>query len=951
MKSQKGCLWISVALMIGLCLLAVLGYLAFRFYPPLMLAQRDAARPTVTIFAPQHGDQVVTGSTIVVQAEGTARGSQVVLIQLWADGALVGEREGAAERLNTSWSWLPLTPGDHTLTVRAYNQRGDSGAALVRVTAIEAADADRDGIPNVVDVCPDHSGLLQLDGCPPGMAGGDASGNPESQAVADAWAGPGEEPQEQVQGVSGGDPGTIQGGQQPRFEDSDFPPGQIAIERNCAICDWLEEQGDGYSDIEMSGVGLEVEVLSLRTASGLSDVACYVRLPSPQWNQWGRAPDNQDEFFRPLGDGFWNIADYLGGEHGVGVVVPEGEPLRVDIRCHGRLGDMLIPSLHLGEVTREHGPADWNGQTFTARGQEGANWFDIQYRICSIPCEEGVIPPPYDLYLAGQGVGGLTSYRLSWRWDGDPAMIDGFEIYRNGNYIDFSANKFAFLSPSTVEPQGCSQEYRFEVRAVKGGQQSAPSNPAFSPALSSCGGRNELEVADVTLPTPQRADLTVSLHYWYDGAHGDQVFVFVLPLQEGSPPGWPNLFHASFSITNAAIRPGGGDVPDVHVYYGGSQPLTTDGLRLVMMDANNELFYIRDVPLTVLWYPSAPDLAWSGINIFSSPRQVDGQTQRDLQFQVVNRGYTRLIWSPALHVRLGNGQLAMPSGPLGNIVLPPGGRASFVWSVPEDIWLALAPTYQVTLDPDNVIAELDEGNNTFTGSTQRLRVWFNQVSTSHPSEEEYVYVGLNGRFQVGYRYPGGTLQALAFRGGAHDEWIDNWGENDLFQCHDEGVAPQPGWYYDVEQLFRIINSFDVCYNHVLTHYGMERGAPGGSSSLWVYRTEWPCAPFACVSDTQHEWEEWCHHLIEQGYAPDRTYVDVLASPDQPLYVGVHLNELDVTTDGIFECGNHYDMICEASQDISPEQLQNLPLNLEIRGSYGNNHLCSVRVRIEQAPNP
>jgi len=102
----------------------------------------------------------------------------------------------------------------------------------------------------------------------------------------------------------------------------------------------------------------------------------------------------------------------------------------------------------------------------------------------------------------------------------------------------------------------------------------------------------------------------------------------------------------------------------------------------------------------------------------------------------------------------------------------------------------------------------------------------------------------------------------------------------------------------------------------------------------------------------HERGEWCSHLSQQGYAPagNRNYVEILALPDWPLQVGVHLDELDVKTDGIFECGNHYDMICEGSQDILPEQLQHLPLNLEIIGSYGDDHKCRVQVTIEEVPN-
>ena len=95
---------------------------------------------------------------------------------------------------------------------------------------------------------------------------------------------------------------------------------------------------------------------------------------------------------------------------------------------------MLTPSLHLGELIREHGAADWNGETFTARAQQDANWFDLSYRICAVPCEQNVIPPPYQLTIT-RNAGAVTTYTLAWRWDGNPADIDGFNIYRNGALV------------------------------------------------------------------------------------------------------------------------------------------------------------------------------------------------------------------------------------------------------------------------------------------------------------------------------------------------------------------------------------------------------------------------------------------------------------------------------------------------------------------------------------
>ncbi len=963
-KTVLTCSLLLVGLVVAACLLGAIGYLAYnRILVPRSLARRDAARPTVAILAPQHGAQVPVASNIVVQVEGRVLTGQVVRLQLWADGELVGERSGAATQLDGQWTWQPRTPGDHTLIARAYNEQHDDGVATVRVTAIEAADADQDGVPDQADTCPDRPGLLQLDGCPPGMAGGTSSGNPEAQEIADAWVGPGEaeggamaeaggalggevgdadgdgvadaddqcpdqpgpaDNQGCPRTVSGGEPGTIQGDQQrPEIDGSDVSP---SLHPNpCPACEMIggcspidqilgrcsEEQSRTYGDAEATpGIGLEVEVLSLRTAEGLSDVACYARLQSSQWE---RVPADQNEFFAPREGGFWNIADYLGGEHGRVVTVPGGELLRLQIRCHGRLGDMLTPSLHLGEVTREHGPADWNGQTFTARGQEGANWFDVSYRICGIPCEENVIPPPYNLRLV-RNEGYVTSYVLSWRWDGDPAAIDGFRVYRDGNHIatEYGADHpFTFLSQSTAEPE-CSDEYRFEVRAYKGTQESAPSNPAFSPSPFSCRDRNELEVSNVTLPTLQRADLVVDLNYWYSGDHGHPVSVFVLPLQGGQPPCWlfqgcPVGFHDLFSLATATIGPGTGNTR-VHVYYGGAEPMVTDGLRLVMMDEDNESFYSRDVPLTVPWYPSGPDLAWGSVDLFASTRQVEGQTMHDLRFQVVNRGFARLLWKPDFHIRLGNGQPAIPTEDFENVWLTPGGSASFVWSVPEDVWQRLAPAYEVTLDPDNVIAEVHEGNNTYSGSLRIISLLLENLRVENISEERLgAVVGVGGQIII-YRGRGGpVLGSLRFKGWARDDWFGDA----LYKPHEEGITLCP---YDYYRFYDILEAIERdCLFTPQRSCGatlIEQAEDGG----------WPLNRKPVDDYAGESGGDICQNLREQGFVLGSHSLSFPYTPGDTLFFSVFLYDVDVKYQWWPpEYAEEFHTICEFTQEIVPGQ--------------------------------
>lgn len=779
MNKKKILLLIGGVCVALVCLLLVGGLLLYRgVIPALLVGRGDAARPVVAFLTPLDGQALALGAATPVQIEAEARTGQIVLVQLWADDVLVGERSGSAARMDVQFGWLSPGPGEHMLVARAYNQDGDAGVALVRVTVVDANDADRDGVPDSADVCADRAGLPQQDGCPPGMAGG-VAGSPDAQEVADAWVGPGVEEGAVVRTV--GEPGAIQGGQQrPEIGGSDFPPGERAIEENCLLCSLREQQEeDRYGPVDDTIIGVELEVLSLRTAEGLSDVACYARL---QGAPWERIPSDQDEFFSAAGGGFWNIDAYLGGENGRVFEVAESGALSLQARCYGRLGDMLEPSLHLGEIARTHGPQDWNGQTFTARGQDGGNWFDVSYRICAGSCEQSLLPPPYGLQIRRQE-GISTSYVLSWRWDGDSSAIDGFAIYRDGNYIDFSGSTFAFLSQASAEPP-CSREYRFEVRAVSGAQRSAPSNPAFTAASASCRERNELEIANVTLPTAERADLAVDLRYWYDGEQGDQVHVFVLPLQGGVPPRWRSEeypeFHNLFSLATATVRSGAGTVT-VHVYYGGSEAMTTDGLRLVMMDGGGEWFYMRDVPLDVQWYPSGPDLTITYLDPFFAPLDEVG---RHTVFVVVRNIGFAWVGIPKLSLRYSPSSMwgDAPADALRGLI-GPGQATAIVWpGIPSTV---LVGDSEFVIDPENAVAELNESNNTRRAgvlsvySVQLLHaigpLSWGDGDTGLRQGESVPFghiLGPAGQFLV---RAGDRSYGLSFKGGGVSYWIlDTW---------------------------------------------------------------------------------------------------------------------------------------------------------------------------------
>ncbi len=925
MKKPWKLFWIFMGLMLVLCIFGGGGYLLLsRFIPRLIVGRRDAVRPTVTIFVPRHGQQVTVASIVSIQVEGSVRSGQVVLLQLWADGELIGEQSGSAAQLNGHWGWMPLTPGDHTLTARAYNQNGDSGVTMVRVTAIEATDADRDGVSDEEDECPKQFGSLDLTGCSPG-AQNNAS---ESAALADAWiSGSGGEvnveagQNSEAVGHISGAPGVIQGDQQrPSFDDDHLAPGQIAVEENCMMCDLLEQQQEPvsnqvYGDEEArSGVGLELEVLSLRTAEGLSDVSCYVRLQNALWV---RAPDDQDQFLNALNNGFWNIADYLGGEHGQGVTIMEGDPLHFQVRCMGRLGDMLTPSLHLGEVSREHGIADWNGQTFTARGQQGGNWFDISYRICSIPCEEGAIAPPYDLQLR-RNVGINTTYTFSWRWNGDLSTIDGFNIYRDNQWIDFSGSTFAFLSQSSVEPS-CSEEYSFEVRAVKGRQESAPSNAVFFSSSVSCRNRNELTVANAWLPTQQRPVLNVELNYWYDGSEGREVRVFVLPLRGGLVPGWPNDFHVNFSLSNQIITPEQGSAR-VSLMYGGDQQMVTDGLRLIMMDSGGNWFYWRDVPLAVVWYPSAPDLAIISVD----PLHRTSNSEYAPAVLVRNDGYRRLWWHPDIRAQHIDGTEILRLRNPHLTYIGPQETALIFWNGWSDDQIhallgtgpgnAITQTgYEFVVDPDNSLAELNEENNVYRGSLRRLTLEFlGAVLADVRGERTGGVIGIGGQLFV--RHQSRVLGALEFKGWAKDDWNDG-----LYAPHEEGITLCPGGagaispVYNFQYIFSLINGDPFnCANEAI-------GFRSSCGARIVEQGENPHCIDEDYPNGCYEGEDpagICANLHEQGFAPNTAVVSFYYPQGEPLEISVYLYDVDYGLGG-----TNFHTICDFRKEISAEQIE------------------------------
>ena len=118
--------------------------------------------------------------------------NKVIRSEFWVDGSLEhvenSNLAGGISPFPMLVDWIPLTPGKHTLSVRAFNSVGENSLASIDVEAIELSDRDGDFVEDESDACPEHPGWEGSDGCPDGDGDGiaddvdscpDGSGMPE----------------------------------------------------------------------------------------------------------------------------------------------------------------------------------------------------------------------------------------------------------------------------------------------------------------------------------------------------------------------------------------------------------------------------------------------------------------------------------------------------------------------------------------------------------------------------------------------------------------------------------------------------------------------------------------------------------------------------------------------------------------------------------------------------
>lgn len=494
---------VAVVVVVVLCLVAALGALAYWYF---MVPTAEAeTRPTVVIESPTQGEEVVVGQAVQVFATGRDPG-KIARMELWADGQLVLSQASALSAGTSPFPvmsmWIPDTPGNHTIVVRAYNTAGGSGQASVSVNAVVGPEVP-EGCPGVAvfehtvqpgETLEDIAGGYEVTvddilACNPGLdptaipAAGTVllipgSIAPEEDGPPPDWLPPADA--EQPPDVPA-DVEELPGEELPPPEE-EAPPGEEAPPE-------AEEPEEGAEieeepEPEVPTVTLGFEALEFEVDQPYDQIYCMVQLADYPME---RIPEAGS--FNPIVDNYWDIQAELAGMNSKQITVA-GDTVRVEAECFGWIG---IDGWSLGHFVREHGEAEWTGEEIevTVLADDG-RWFRVVYRICpSFPCEPRAVPPaPENLTHLSvcicdpfPGCPPCPQIQgMAWDWSGDEAEIEGFRLYRNDNLVmqnTIPASRGMLIPPAYVNPP-CGLTWDYTLKAYEGppgiGVESDPSN-------------------------------------------------------------------------------------------------------------------------------------------------------------------------------------------------------------------------------------------------------------------------------------------------------------------------------------------------------------------------------------------------------------------------------------------------------------------------------------------
>jgi len=901
--NKKTIVWLIVIAVVVCLIIALLGGTALFVGSQGQAPQ--APLPVVQIFYPPELAEVPFGSPIPVGVEASVpEGNQVTRLELWADSELVGQVEGNKVALTTSWNWLPAHASQHVLVGRAFNQEGGEGSAIVTVEVrTDLPDGDQDGVPDQDDKCPEQVGAPEWSGCPPSGAG----------LIGDAWALGEVLTDEMIAAI----------------EEALAGEGVIPPADGPPVVDPVLDSPDPPEPMAL----VELEAYNLVSAVGAKDVYCYVTLSSRPLE---RVPSDAMGNFTETAAGVWNIADFMGGAEGRMMDVPEAGSVHMEFDCWGHFNDALLEPQprHMGIYVADHGIGDWDGREFVGHGAADANWFDLTYRLCRINCEETTLPAPHNFDLTFVG----PDYDLSWQWDGIPGVDYsnvGFHVYRDGipivDVLNHNPANTISLVAGEIEPPLCSQEYQFEVRAFRGAdvQLSEPSESqwTYSPP---CVGDNSITISDSD--PSGNSTLVLELDHFYVGDFSERVMIGALPLIDGSEE--PDFFWNGTSVGT------GGGLTDSDIWYGGSETVTTNGMRLFMLTIDDGIFpfppaiqaYTRDVPFEHTWHAGLPDLR---ILRMYYPAGDD-----ILRVAVRNNGVKELeMWAPTFAFLHGPPGGRVRIAGLDSPVLPPQEIKPYTtkvvaWSWPAAVNLPLLPAnYDVMVDPDNLVPETNEENNIKSEGKPTKQVVLGRIrvlvyGSSDAAGFPGCFAGLGGSVRVG----GAGPSQFYFVGSAQKDTYPTAGGT--FMPHEIGLLVCPGvTEFEVED--ELIPALGGSCGSVCAGYFGAHGQPMFAEGV---------SP-ACGSPPPGWGDDYCGACPTlAGQATiSRSHVVDFAYDSGALDIRLILRNFDILPDGT----TTVDQFCNFTEAI-PEAVMTgaLPITLTLTDPGG---ACEIDVTIQDMP--
>ena len=704
--------------MLGLCLVASLLGLAAYF----LRGPSTVAGPVVAILSPDPGEQVRLGEVVAVHSTSRDEAHQVVKVELWVDGTLIQvdtSPEGAST-LSIVQGWQPLSPGFHTLLVRAFNGADVHGQATIGVETVLALADLAEERPSVPEDFPTIEEIMEGAQIPPELELLPPPGGFPSDEERDA-DGEGDEPEGFVV-----------------FPHPDFGPLSGGL-RDPLVGGIIP----GLLDLMLGGqlpippTMVEFAALDFEVQEDYDEIYCYCKLADADMEKFP-----EDGSFRPAAERHWDIAEHLGGQNSRVVGVPLDQPLKVFVKCYGWSAEAWKL---LGELNVAHPREDWHGHIIRASGM-GGEGFDLDYTI-SVPTSPTAIPAPFNL----QHVQVLGTNYLDWIWDGDEEQIHGFRIYRNDRLLESvrAGDRLYRLSPlSTVPP--CNEQFEYHVQAYQGefgpqGVESPPSNPVHIEGLA-CGEEDHIETVQHNQSRCAGAAQELKVTYQYMSDHGE-ASMGALAYKDGSPV---SGIHYSGTRMQHWGRPRGvpnwmdpADIWEIHdtthvwLEYFGSDTVTTDEIVVFMYDSDRRPFYVERKRLNLSWPAPQPDLSITYADIDAAGGLVSVRIQNVGCAPVAEPFTLRLVSRD-----VGTGETSTVAE-IDTYLNP---RETYVWTTPYDpVW---ANGFTASVDTENRIAEPDEDNNWYEKGAITLKaVVFYMVEIHDTSDtEEWTEDGVDGEF-------------------------------------------------------------------------------------------------------------------------------------------------------------------------------------------------------------